>query len=136
MKVESDTRYSVRDVFETFPWPQSPSVRQVKEVATAARTIRDVRDKAIATTGGGLRDLYRTLELPGKHPLRTAHEELDDAVRQAYGIANREQELTFLIALNQSVNETTKGGGRVQSPGLPTCVSERSPFVSTDAYKA
>ena len=136
MKVESDTRYSVRDVFETFPWPQSPTIRQVEAVAAAAKAIRDVRDKAIATTGGGLRDLYRTLELPGKHPLRSAHEELDEAVRLAYGIATKEQELTFLLALNQSVNKATEASDPVQRPGLPTCVSDPSLFISTDAYIA
>jgi hypothetical protein len=136
MKVESDTRYSVRDVFETFPWPQSPTLSQVEAVAAAAKAIRHVRDKAIATTGGGLRDLYRTLELPGKHPLRAAHEVLDDAVRQAYGIAIKEQELTFLMALNQSVNKVTLAGDPVQRPGLPICVTDPSSFVSTDAYTA
>ncbi|MBI1348640.1 class I SAM-dependent DNA methyltransferase [bacterium] len=136
MKVESDTRYSVRDVFETFPWPQAPSLRQVKRVVAASRVIREVREKAIATTGGGLRDLYRTLELPGKHPLREAHEELDDAVREAYGISAKAQELTFLIALNHSVNEAIAAGNTVQKPGLPTSVTTPNAFVSTDAYEA
>ena len=136
MKVESDTRYSVRDVFETFPWPQSPTLRQVEAVVDAARAVREVRLKAIATTGGGLRDLYRTLELPGKHPLRTAHEELDIAVRQAYGITNKQQELSFLLSLNQSVNEAISAGQSVERPGLPSCVSDSSVFISSDAYTA
>jgi len=136
MKVESDTRYSVRDVFETFPWPQSPSIRHVKRVAAAARLVREVRERAIATTGGGLRDLYRTLELPGKHPLRGAHEELDDAVREAYGIASKEQELMFLMALNRTVNEATVAGSPLQRPGLPTSVIIPDEFISSDAYVA
>ncbi len=134
MKVESDTRYSVRDVFETFPWPQSPTLRQAVAVATAARAVRAVRSEAIATTGGGLRDLYRMLELPGKHPLRVAHEELDKVVREAYGIAVKEQELNFLMALNQSVNSATLSGSHFQRPGLPTCVTEHSSFYSSDSY--
>ena len=136
MKVESDTRYSVREVFETFPWPQSPSLHHVKRVVTASRLVREVREKAIATTGGGLRDLYRTLELPGKHPLREAHEELDDAVREAYGISSKAQDLTFLIALNHTVNSAIAAGNTVQKPGLPTCVTLPDEFVSADAYEA
>jgi len=34
---------------------------------------------------GGLRALYRTLELPGQNPLKDAHAALDAAVLDAYG---------------------------------------------------
>lgn len=134
MKVESDTRYSVRDVFETFPWPQSPSLRQVEDVASAAKELRDIRKKSLTITGGGLRDLYRTLDLPGKHPLREAHEALDKATRQAYGISTKEEELTFLLSLNKKVNDAILAGKAVERPGLPEIVKDRNAFVSEDAY--
>ncbi len=134
MKVESDTRYSVRDVFETFPWPQSPTDRQVAAVANAAKHMRDVRATAINTAGGGLRDLYRTLELPGKHPLRMAHEDLDAAVRQAYGIGRRENELAFLLQLNQMISTAIDTGDRVVGPGLPSGISDSAPFISKDCF--
>lgn len=136
MKVESDTRYSVREVFETFPWPQSPTIRQVEAVAAAARKVRSVRTHAIATAGGGLRDLYRNLELPGKHPLRAAHDELDESVRLAYGMGRKDEELRFLIDLNQSVDEATNAGTTVERPGLPTCATDPGPFVSEDCFSA
>jgi len=136
MKVESDMRYSVRDVFETFPWPQSPTVRHVEAIAAAARKIRNVRARAITMAGGGLRDLYRTLELPGKHPLRAAHEELDNVVGEAYGIAHKEQELTFLIELNRLVAEAIESGDAVERPGLPSCITDQSLFVSDDCFSA
>ncbi|MEK6299560.1 MAG: DNA methyltransferase [Acidobacteriota bacterium] len=137
MKVESDTRYSVRDVFDTFPWPQLPTVRQVEAIAAAARRIRDVRARAITIAGGGLRDLYRTLELPGTHPLRTAHEELDNVVREAYGgMARKADELTFLLELNGLVDEATRSGKPVERPGLPSCVNDHHLFISEDCLFA
>ena len=136
MKVESDTRYSVRDIFETFPWPQSPTVAQVEAVAIAARQVREVRARAISTAGAGLRGLYRTLELPGRHPLRGAHEELDNTVRHAYGMGHDDQELRFLIELNRCVDEAARAGKLVESPGLPSCIIDSSWFISEDCYSA
>ena len=69
LKVETDVRYSVRSVFDTFPWPQSPSAKEIKAVAAAGREVRRVRDAALQKINGGLRAVYRTLELPGKNPL-------------------------------------------------------------------
>jgi len=40
-------------------------------VAAAARALRRVRAEALPKLKGGLRALYRTLELPGANPLRT-----------------------------------------------------------------
>jgi hypothetical protein len=40
---------------------------------------------ALQQIDGGLRALYRTLELPGKNPLKDAHAALDAAVLAAYG---------------------------------------------------
>lgn len=133
MKVESDTRYSVRDVFETFPWPQSPTRRQIEAVATAAKEVRNIRAHALGVAGGGLRELYRTLELPGKHPLRSAHEALDDAVRRAYGIDRKEHELSFLLELNRVVDHAMKNGTHVEQPGLPSLIDDPNPFISDDS---
>ena len=46
-----------------------------------------IRDKVLQTMTGGLRALYRTLELPGKNPLKEVA--LDAAVLDAYGFSAR-----------------------------------------------
>ena len=51
---------------------------------------------------GGLRALYRTLELPGANPLKDAHAALDAAVLAAYGFSAK-ADLAQLLALNQQV---------------------------------
>ena len=42
--------------------------------------------KVMTENEWSLRDLYRSLDLPGKNPLRDAHQQLDAAVRAAYGM--------------------------------------------------
>ena len=55
-------------------------------VAAAGREVRCIRAEALPQLKGGLRALYRTLELPGANPLKDAHAALDAAVLAAYGI--------------------------------------------------
>ena len=115
LKVESDTRYSVREVFDTFPWPQSPSAAQVRAVAAAGREIRRIRDEALVKIKGGLRALYRTLELPGANPLKDAHAALDAAVMEAYGFSPSPRS-TSLTAGRPS---PLKGEGESKNPSPP-----------------
>ncbi len=78
-----------RTVFDTFPWPQSPEAKAVSAVAAAGREVRRIRAEALPKLKGGLRALYRTLELPGANPLKDAHAALDAAVLAAYGFTAR-----------------------------------------------
>src|ERR1035441_6244250 len=76
-KFKSDFRYTPESVFDTFPWPQAPTPKQVEALAEAGRQVRRVRAEALPKLKGGLRALYRTLELPGANPLKDAHAALD-----------------------------------------------------------
>ncbi len=64
--MKSDFRYTPESVFDTFPWPQAPTVKQIDVVATAAREVRHVRTEALRILKGGLRALYRTLNCPAR----------------------------------------------------------------------
>src|SRR5439155_7310502 len=64
-KLKSDYNYTSSSVFDPFPWPQSPTKAQIDAVASAGREVRRVRAEALKTITGGLRAVYRTLELPG-----------------------------------------------------------------------
>jgi hypothetical protein len=79
-----------------------------------------------------LRELYRTLELPGQHPLRTAQDKLDTAVRAAYGMKPKDDILTFLLALNADLADREATMKLVVGPGLPPVVKDPAPFVTTD----
>jgi SAM-dependent methyltransferase len=141
LKVESDMRYSVRDVFETFPWPQGPEFtgptdKQVGRVAAAAQALRQQRVELLVSARGGLRSLYRTLDLPGKSPLRDAHDELDAAVYEAYGFTQKRGGANQLADLNRSVAERLDHMGGVVSPGVPPLYSRTASLISDDCYEA
>jgi hypothetical protein len=79
-----------------------------------------------------LRDLYRSIENPGEHPLKAAQAKLDEAVRAAYGIAEDADPLAFLLNLNAELAEAEAAGKEIRGPGLPDFVNDRASFVTTD----
>lgn len=118
-KLKSDFRYSPSSIWDTFPWPQSPASADVEAVAAAAVAVRGVRADALTKIKGGLRGLYRTLDKPGKNPLRDAHAALDAAVLRAYGFYPKADLLASLLDLNESVSAAEQAGTPVTAPGIP-----------------
>ena len=133
--LKADFRYTSNTVFDSFPFPQSPTLSQVKKVALAAVKLRQLRQKIMTDNKFSLRELYRTLELPGKNRLRTAHEELDREVREAYGMKQKEDQLQFLLELNFAVADREVKNLPVIAPGLPPCVTNPSEFITDDCVR-
>ncbi len=134
--IKRDFRYTSDTVFDTFPWPQTPTLPQARAVADTAVALRTLRLRVMAENEWNLRDLYRTLELPGKNPLRDAHDALDAAVRAAYGMKSKADPLGFLLTLNQETAARESAGESVVAPGLPPCVTEGGSFISEDCVRA
>jgi SAM-dependent methyltransferase len=134
-KLKSDFRYTPESVFDTFPWPQSPTAKQIDAVAKAAREVRRVRAEALTKIKGGLRAVYRTLELPGKNPLKDAHAELDAAVLDAYGFSAKADLLQQLLDLNLEVARRIDEGQPVTAPGIPPGYPQPERLVSEDCIR-
>ena len=130
--LKSDFRYTSNTVFDTFPWPQSPTLAAVKKVAQAAVTLREQRRGLRMKHGLSFRELYRTLEKPGDHPLKDAQFALDEVVRAAYSMKKKDVSLAFLLNLNFEVADLEAKGKTVQGPGLPHSVVDRAPFITGD----
>jgi hypothetical protein len=128
-------RYTSNSVFDTFPWPQKPSVKNIRTVAAAAVAFRKKRNELRAKHNLSLRDLYRALDLPGAHPLKDAQAALDSAVRKAYGMTATEEPLAFLLSLNALVAAAEANGDPVQGAGLPSFINERSAYVTADCIE-
>jgi hypothetical protein len=122
-------------VFDTFPWPQTPTLAQAKQVAKAAVALRELRRKVMVENCWSLRDLYRTLDLPGNNPLRDWQDALDESVRSAYGMKAKADPLAFLLDLNHQLAASEKAGTRIIGPGLPPCVTEPADFITTDCVQ-
>lgn len=95
-----------------------------------------MRDEALTKIKGGLRAVYRTLELPGKNPLKDAHAALDKAVFDAYGFSARKDLLQQLLDLNHAVADRENASDPVTDPGIPpryaTAGGDSSALVTDD----
>jgi hypothetical protein len=163
--VGNDPTYNHSDIFETFPFPDlSPPVR-VHLRARGEAVERHRRDRQREHPRLGLTDIYNVVEKLRRrealsdaeesvagcaqvHTLMQLHDELDDAVFNAYGWPSDAAEddlLTRLVALNQRrAAEEAAGVVRwlrpeFQAPDasaqvtLPTAVTRKSPRVRTKA---
>ena len=78
-RMKSDYRYSNTVVYNNFPWPTSPTPKQISAVETAAQAVLDTR---VSFAGSTLADLYDPLTTPPA--LVKAHNTLDRAVDACY----------------------------------------------------
>ena len=130
--LKGDPRYTSNTVFDSFPWPQTATLGQIKRVAAAAVSLRTKRRALLDKHDMSLRELYRTIDGPGTSPFKTAHALLDEAVRDAYGMSKKESVLEFLLDLNQTVSAREQAGEPVTGPGLPPTAAGRKDLITTD----
>jgi len=83
----------------------------------------------------GLRAVYRTLELPGKHPLKDAHAALDAAVLAAYGFDAKKDLLAQLLELNLSVAAGIRPAKKLSPPGVLAGYRDALKLVTQDCIQ-
>jgi len=125
-------RYTSDTVFDTFPWPQSPTLKQTRDVADAAVALRKLRHEIMQANGWSLRELYKSLETPGENRLRDAHSTLDAAVRAAYGMKPDEDILAFLLKLNLELANLEAKGKAITPPGLPRSAGKPDDYITRE----
>lgn len=130
--LEERLRYTSSTVWDAYPWPQAPTVDQLRSVATAARALRAQRARIQGALGIHLRELYRRAEQPGANPLVEAQRALDVAVAAAYGASIDHDPLRVLLELNLTCSAREAASEPVQGPGLPGWVDDPTAFVSED----
>jgi len=96
-RLKSDFRYSKDIVYNNYPWPNKPNVKQIEAIESASKKVLNAR---LQYPNSSLADLYDPSVMP--QTLLKAHTELDKAVDLAYrpqaftGEANR---MVFLFEL-------------------------------------
>ena len=78
-RLKSDYDYSIKIVYNNFPWPE-PTAQQRQKIEQTAQAVLDAR---ALYPDSSLADLYDELTMPPE--LRKAHHQNDMAVMQAYG---------------------------------------------------
>ena len=130
--MKGDFRYTSDSVWDTFVWPQAPTLAQVERVSQAAKNLRVLRRDIMAKNELSLREIGRILDKPGQNPIRDAQDLLDRAVRDAYGMKQSDDVLAFLLELNAQMQAREENGETLVAPGLPPIVSDASALVSDD----
>lgn len=93
-RLKSDYDYSIKIVYNNFPWP-TPTDEQKVKIEQTAQAILDARN---LYPNDSLADLYDERTMPPE--LRRAHQQNDKAVMQAYGFSIRDTtESTCVAAL-------------------------------------
>ena len=128
-------RYTSDTVFDSFPWPQNPTKKQIEEVAKQAKALRDKRNEVMKEHHYTLRQLYRIMDDTQDNPVSEIQTRLDNAVREAYGMAPNADILQYLLNLNTRMYEREQNGDFVQGPGLPDKIKDKSELVSDDCVK-
>ncbi|MEU8428480.1 DNA methyltransferase [Micromonospora sp. NPDC048887] len=119
---KGDPRYTPTTVWDSFPWPQSPTRQDVDSIVKAVEDIIAVRSKFLER-GVSLSSQYDSLRRPGKNVLREAHVALDAAVIKAYQLDPNEDTLTQLLALNQTLAADPDAARGPGPSGLDGCRS-------------
>lgn len=104
-RLETRFQYSVKLVYNNFPWPQDVGDAQKKAVKAAAQQVLTVRD-GFTAKGSTLADLYDPLTMPPE--LVDTHRELDRAVDKCYrpkSFANERERVEFLFCLHGQVGQ-------------------------------
>ena len=130
--LKGDWRYTSDTVFDSFPWPQNPTIKQIEEVAKQAKALRDKRNEMMEKHHYTLRQLYRIMDDTPENPVSEVQARLDNAVREAYGMSRDADILQYLLNLNSRLFEKEQNGEEVQGPGLPDKIKDKSRLVSDD----
>ncbi len=91
-RLKSDYDYSIKIVYNNFPWPE-PTSEQRAKIEQTAQAILDAR---ALYPDSSLADLYDELTMPPE--LRTAHQNNDRAVMAAYGMSVKETTESSCVA--------------------------------------
>ena len=73
-----------------------------------------------------LREVHKTIDMPGENQLRKCLHKLDEAVMQAYQIKTESQILRHLFGLNQEIHNAENRGIITQGPGIPEKFKENA----------
>jgi hypothetical protein len=134
--MKKDFRYTSDTVFDTFPFPQSPNLAAMREIADASVNLRTIRHQIMQQKKWSLRELYRSLEQGTCQALQAAQQELDKAVRSLYGMAENQDPLEFLLNLNLEVAMKEDRGEPVIKAGFPEMFQEAiAEFITEDCVQ-
>jgi hypothetical protein len=119
--------------FARFHVEQARRYKRALEERKNEKTGQPLSKSTIKSRLKALRAFFAWLaEQPGIHPLDAAHDELDAAVRNAYGMRPKADPLKFLFDLNQQLAAREAKAEPIVGPGLPHAFQSEKSLRSSD----
>lgn len=118
--LEDRIAYTHITCFETFPFPQSPSPKLVKNIRQKALELHQYRSQQMEQKQWGITKLYNAYFEEPASQLAKLHQQLDRLVLQAYGFSPTEDLLRQLLTLNLQLATQEQNGQTVIGPWDPT----------------
>jgi SAM-dependent methyltransferase len=119
--LKADIAYTHRNCFETFPFPQPPTEKQVEQIRAKAIELHEYRSDIMEKKQWGITKLYNAFFDEPASQLYKLHKELDKLVMQAYGFQPDDDILEKLLELNQQLAAKEANGEQV--------IGARSPYA-------
>ncbi|MDB9496289.1 N-6 DNA methylase [Spirulina major CS-329] len=98
--LEDRTRYTNTTCFETFPFPQTATVKLTEQIRQAAIALHDYRSDRMEKENCGITTLYNNYFHEPTSKLAKHHKKLNDLVMKAYGFTPNDDILEKLLTLN------------------------------------
>jgi hypothetical protein len=117
--LEDRTAYTPSTCFETFPFPQTPTQKQIDTIRATAIELHEYRSTQMAKKCWGITKLYNEYFNEPASQLAKLHKTLDDLTLKAYGFSPTDDLLEVLLALNLELAEKEKGGDAIVGPWAP-----------------
>ncbi|WP_027727690.1 DNA methyltransferase [Treponema sp. C6A8] len=133
--LKGDPRYTSDTVFDSFPWPQNPKEKDIRQIAKLSCELRIKRNEIMEKNNFSLRDLYKLIESTPNNPVSEIQNKLDNAVKLAYGIKDDDDILEFLLNLNYECHKKEESGKNITPPGLPSIIKNVSEYISDDCVR-
>ncbi len=117
--LEDRTRYTSTTCFRTFPFPQTPTQKQIDAIRQTAIDLHEYRSQQMEKKGWGITKLYNEYFHEPASQLAKLHAQLDKLVLQAYGFKESDDLLEKLLALNLELATKEKAKAPVIGPWAP-----------------
>jgi SAM-dependent methyltransferase len=117
--LKGDIRYTPSTCFETFPFPQALSQKQIEQIRAAAQELHQYRSDQMEKKQWGITALYNKFFNEPASQLYKLHAKLDELVMQAYGFKAKDDLLKKLLELNLALAKKEQQGETVIGPWAP-----------------
>jgi hypothetical protein len=117
--LKADIAYTHNTCFETFPFPQTPTQKQIDAIRATALELHEYRSQQMEKKNWGITKLYNEYFHEPASQLAKLHAKLDDLTLKAYGFSPTDDLLAVLLALNLELAEKEKHGEPIVGPWAP-----------------